>query len=152
MPLKITLKPGERVVVGGAVITNEGNSAHLAVETNTPVLRQREILSAAEADTHCRNLYFLIQLMYLDEGNLAQYQQLFTKLMKELVEAAPSTLALVDTISTHLLGGEYYKALKAAKKLIEYERTLIERSRENAESRDHHADEGSSTAVEAGHP
>ncbi len=66
MPLKISLKAGERVIIGGAVITNGKLKTELFVENKVPVLRQKDILSIKEADTPCRRIYFVIQLMYMD--------------------------------------------------------------------------------------
>ena len=46
MALKITLKPNEKMIVGGAVITN-GNikNTNLIIENNVPILRQKDIIS-----------------------------------------------------------------------------------------------------------
>ncbi|RPJ12927.1 MAG: flagellar protein FlbT, partial [Deltaproteobacteria bacterium] len=55
MALKITLKPGERMVIGGAVLTS-GNSAScdLVIENRTPILRQKDILTEEKANSPCR--------------------------------------------------------------------------------------------------
>ena len=42
MGLVLTLKPQERIILGGAVVRNNGNySAQLLIETNVPILRWR---------------------------------------------------------------------------------------------------------------
>ena len=43
MGLKITLKPGERMIIGGAVITNAGTKCHFIVENTVPILRDKDI-------------------------------------------------------------------------------------------------------------
>ena len=49
MALKITLKPHERMVIGGAVLTNANSaSCDLVIENKTPILRQKDILSEEE--------------------------------------------------------------------------------------------------------
>jgi flagellar protein FlbT len=65
--------------------------------------------------------------MYIDEENLVLHQKKYWKLVKELVEAAPSTVAIVDHISEEIVGGRYYQALKSAQKLIDYEQEVISR-------------------------
>jgi flagellar protein FlbT len=127
MALKITLKPGERMVIGGAVLTN-GNSAScdLVIENKTPLLRQKDILSEETANSPCRRIYYAIQLMYIDEHNLAAYHKLYWDLVKDLVHAAPSTLVLIDSISEHILQRRYYQALKLTKRLIDYEQEAIQ--------------------------
>ena len=62
MALKITLKPHEKMILGGAVIAN-GNSTgcHLIIENKVPILREKDILSEKDADSPCRRLYFIVQ-------------------------------------------------------------------------------------------
>jgi len=68
MALKITLKPQEKMIVGGAVISNSNKAGcDLIVESKVPILREKDILSENDADTPCRQLYFIIQLIYIDE-------------------------------------------------------------------------------------
>ncbi len=77
MALRISMKPQEKMILGGAVITN-GNSfrCNLIVENKVPILREKDILSESQADSLCRQLYFIIQLMYIDEENLAVQQKI----------------------------------------------------------------------------
>ena len=124
MALKITLKPHERMILGGAVITNGNSRSELIVENNVPILRQKDILSEKEANSPCRRIYFVIQLMYVDEENLVTHHNTYWKLVQSLVEAAPSTLVLIDQISMHILASRYYQALKLARKLIDYEQEI----------------------------
>jgi flagellar protein FlbT len=128
MALKITLKPHEKMILGGAVIAN-GNSTgcHLIIENKVPILREKDILSEDEADSPCRQLYFIIPLMYIDEENLVLHQKNYWKLVKELVKAAPSTVGIIDHIGEEIVSGRYYQALKLSQKLIDYEQEVISR-------------------------
>lgn len=135
MALKITLKPGERMILGGAVVTNgSSGSCDLIVENKVPILREKDILSEEKANSPCRRIYLSIQLMYIDEPNLSIYHSLYWDLVKEVVRAAPSTVGLIDSISEHILHRNYYQALKLTKRLIEYEREVIERVSGSVES------------------
>ena len=128
MALKITLKPHEKMIMGGAVIANGNNAAcHLIIENRVPILREKDILSEEEANSPSRQLYFIIQLMYIDEENLDLHQKKYWKLVKELVKAAPSTVRFIDQISEYIVGGKYYQALKLANNLIDYEQEVISR-------------------------
>jgi flagellar protein FlbT len=72
MALKISLKSGERMILGGAVVTNgSSGSCDLIVENKVPILRQKDILTEAKADSPCRRIYLTVQLMYIDEANLS---------------------------------------------------------------------------------
>lgn len=126
MALKLTLKPNEKTIIGGAVLSN-GNlkNCNLIVENNVPVLRQKDILSEEDADTPCSRIYFVIQLMYIDKENLTAHHQTYWKLVRELLDAAPSRTVYVDQINEHILTGRYYQALKLASGLINYEQEVL---------------------------
>jgi len=132
MALKISLKPHERLIVGGAVVTNGNSKSDLLIENNVPILREKDILSEKNADSPCKRIYFIIQLMYVDEKKMSEHHTLYWKLVSDVIKAAPSTIPLVDQISEHILNNRYYQALKKAKKLIEYEQEVISRVRKPA--------------------
>jgi flagellar protein FlbT len=126
MALKITLKPSEKMILGGTVIVNgSSTSSDLIIEYKIPILRQKDILSEKDANSPCKRIYFAIQLMYIDEENRNIHQNIYLKLAKELVQAAPSTTGLVDKISEYLISDKYYAALKLAKKLSAYEEEAL---------------------------
>ena len=128
MALKITLKPQEKMIVSGAVIANGSKSGcQLIVENKVPILRQKDILSEKDADTPCRSLYFIVQLMYVDAANLSVHQNNYWALVNDIVKAAPSTIALIDQINEEIVNGRFYQALKLAQRLIEYEQEAINR-------------------------
>jgi len=121
MALKIKLKPHERFIVGGAVLANGDSKCELIIENEVPVLRDRDIMREKDADTPCKRVYFIIQLMYVDNGNLAEKHNIYWSLVKDIIEAAPSTSTTLAGISNLILENKYYAALKLARKLVEYE-------------------------------
>jgi flagellar protein FlbT len=127
MALKITLKPNERIIIGGAVVKNGNTRCELNFENKVPLLREKEIISEAEADSPARKIYFVVQLMYIDENNLAMHHQTYWKLVNDFLQAAPSALALIDQINELILKGRYYSGLKKMKELIAYEKEVISR-------------------------
>lgn len=135
MSLKIHLKPHERMIIGGSVISTGHSKSELVVENNVPVLRAKDILREKDADTPCKRIYFIIQLMYVDGKDLARKHDIYWTLVKEVMAAAPSTTGLIAQISKNVLGDRYYQALKLAKKLIEYEQETMEHARNNRTQR-----------------
>lgn len=126
MGLKITLKPNEKMIVGNAVISNSGHSdCYISVENNSTILREKNIMCEEDAKTPCQQLYFIIQLMYIDSENVSIHQKTFWKFSKDIVKAAPSTYNIIDEINLHITNQNYYKALKAAQNLIDYETELM---------------------------
>jgi len=123
--LKISLKPQEKVIIGGAVIKNGPGRSDFVIENVVPVLREKDILTPEKADTPCRKIYLTILLMYVDGRNLTQYHKTYWELVAEVVEAAPSQRELFTEMSGKILEGCYYQALKLAKKLISYEQEVM---------------------------
>ena len=129
MALKLKLKPNENVIIGGAVIKNGTHGTELFVENSVPILRQKDILSERDVTSPCKRIYFAVQLMYIDEGNLQKYHQTYWELVREVLAAAPSTGRLIQQISDNILTNDFYPALKMARKLIEYEEELLEHAK-----------------------
>jgi flagellar biosynthesis repressor protein FlbT len=125
MSLKITLKVHEKFIIGGAVITNGDAKSTFIVENDVPILRGKDIMTLAVADTPCKRIYFAIQLMYVDVRNLAEHHKLFWELVRDVAKAAPSQKPLLQEISNEILHDRYYQALKLTKKLIKYEQEVI---------------------------
>jgi|WetSurMetagenome_2_1015567.scaffolds.fasta_scaffold20520_5 flagellar biosynthesis repressor protein FlbT len=125
MALNITLKPHERIVVAGAVITNGPATCRMTVGNWVPILRERNILKVKEANSPARRIYYLIQLMYLDPAELTAYHRFYWKLVRAFIQAAPSAMALICDINTLVLNGRYYEALKQARRLIDREQDIL---------------------------
>lgn len=125
MALKVELKPGERIILGDCVITNTDQRARLLIDGETPILREKDILTAETADTPAKRVYLAIQLMYTSKDARA-YHEIYFKLVSEIIGAAPSTWPLIESVNNHIMAGEMYKALKEAKKLIAYEKELVD--------------------------
>jgi flagellar biosynthesis repressor protein FlbT len=127
MSLKITLKPNERMIISGAVITNGNKGSSFIIENNVPVLRQSDIMSEKAADTPSRRIYLAIQLMYIDSENQATHYANYWNLTQDLVKAAPSMVGFVDQVSEHIQSNRHYHALKLTKKMIDYEQEVLNR-------------------------
>ena len=117
----LTLKPGERVILSGAVIKNGPTTAHLQIENQVTLLRQKDILTEIEATTPCKKVYLVVQLMYIGDGLSSELVPVYWDLVRDILAAAPSTNDLISQISTYILSADFYHALKVAKKLISYE-------------------------------
>lgn len=133
MPLKITLKPREMILIGGALMKNGEHLAQFTVENEVPILRQKDMLSEKQADTICKKIYYVVQLMYFEPGNLATHHKSFWELIRILSAAVPSVLPLINEIGELILEDRYYQALKATRKLIAYEDELVRKANERSQ-------------------
>lgn len=125
MALKINLKPHEKMIIGGAVIKNGDKTGSLFIENNVPILREKDIMKQEDTKTFCSGIYFVIQLMYIDNRNLLEYHNTYWKLVRDLVEAVPRTVGIIDGISQQILNEDYYQALKLAKRLLAFEKEAL---------------------------
>jgi flagellar protein FlbT len=123
MPLKLSLKPGERLVLNGAVIQNGDRRASLLLQNKAAVLREKDIMQPDEANTPARRVYFPVMMMYLENADSETWYSEFALRMTEFMGALrnPGILAECVSISRDVMAGEYYKALTRCRKLIEYE-------------------------------
>jgi flagellar protein FlbT len=125
MGLKVELKPGERVIIGDCVVTNHDQRTRLLIEGSAPILREKDIMTAERANSPARRIYLAVQMMYTSRDPRTHHEIYFS-LVRDIVQAAPSTWPYIEAINNHILTGELYKALKEAKKLITYEQELID--------------------------
>lgn len=128
MALKVELKPGEKVVIGDALIINDDQRTRLFIEGDTPILREKDILTPATADTPARRVYLAVQMMYLSR-ELATFQKDYFNLINDIIRAAPSAIPFVTRISNHIMGNRLYQALKEARALIAHERKLLDNAK-----------------------
>ncbi len=127
MPLKLTLRPDEKVLIGTAVITNVGQKSEIVVQNTVPVLREKDIITEENATTLAKKLYYLILNMYVDPRNDKEYHKIYFKLVNELFNTFPDqrNLAMVMAMSQKILEGNHYQALKECRKLINFESEVL---------------------------
>jgi flagellar protein FlbT len=107
MALKVELKPHERIIIGACVITNTDQRARLLIDGDKiPILREKDILTPDTADTPAKLVY-----------------------LRDIVTAVPSAWPIIEGINNHILNGDLYRALKEARKLIAYEKKLLDHNR-----------------------
>ena len=125
MGLKLTIAPGERLIIGTAVVKNNGSKMELEIENDVPVIRGKDILSPKDVITPCQRIYYELQVLYLGGKLEDVYVQDYWAAVKPVVEAAPSLTLIIHEINSLVLSGKFYQALKAAKKLLAEEERLI---------------------------
>jgi flagellar biosynthesis repressor protein FlbT len=141
MALKVELKPHERIIIGNCVITNTDQRARLLIDGDQiPILREKDIMTPETADTPAKLIYLAVQLMYLSPEPQVNHGTYFN-LLRDLVTVAPSAWPLIENINNNILSGKLYHALKEAKKLVEYEKQLLDiaRAQQNGTTQERHS-------------
>jgi flagellar protein FlbT len=128
MPLKLSLKPGEKFVLNGAVVQNGDRRGVLILQNKASVLREKDIMQVEEVNTPARRVYFPVMMMYLDETSAPKVYDEFVLRLTEFMGAIrnPEIQAECVAASRHVMAKEYYKALMSARKLVDYEERLAD--------------------------
>ncbi len=127
MVLKLTLKPGERAAVNGAVIVNGDRRASLVIENRARVLREIDIMQPEEATTPARRIYFPVMMMYLDASTRKTMSAEFEARLTEFISAVTDSEALGTCagVAADVANEDYYKALRKCRSLMEFEESRL---------------------------
>lgn len=133
MPLLIDLKPGEKVIINGAVIENAGANTKIRICNESTLLRQKEIMTEDEANSPAARVYFCLQNAYIFPEMRAHYLALFDHYLGEYLEACPSAQPIGQEICNEISGDHFYRALKTSRKLLTHEANVLESLKRSAE-------------------
>jgi flagellar protein FlbT len=125
MALKLELKPNERILLGDCLVTNTDQRTRLVIEGTAPILREKDIMSLADADSLAKLIYLAVQFIYTAKRP-QDHHALYARLTDEFLKAAPSAKPYIESINNRILTGAPYKALKEARKLIAYEKEHLD--------------------------
>lgn len=123
MPLKLSLKPGEAVVVNGAVIRNGERRGTLLLETQARILRERDIIFPEDVQSAREAAYFAVMQIYLTGDTSGPLYDACISALADLmdeVEDEPGREEVLS-IARSLAGGQIYQALGACRKLVRRE-------------------------------
>ncbi len=124
MPLKLSLAKGEKMVVNGAVIRNDGADANIVFENQANILRHKDILTAEKATTPASRVYLALQCAYMfADGD--KHLQDFRQLLADFGAAVPSSMAIVQEVLKQVEAGNLYSGLKSCRELLDYESEIL---------------------------
>jgi flagellar protein FlbT len=127
MTLKLTLKPGERIAINGAVLVNGDRRAVFAVENQARILREKDILRPREADSPAKQIYLPIMMMALEPEEKERFLPHYEARLTEFAEAVTDAAALQTCarLAAAVANEEFYLALTLCRRLIEFEKTRL---------------------------
>ena len=122
MALRISLRDGEKMVINGAVLRAVGRT-ELCVESQAAILRGRDVMNPADADTPARQLYFHTMMAYIDPERAEAHQDRIVESLRQVSTLMPTAEACALTMSfaRHAACLEYYRALGDCRELIRLE-------------------------------
>jgi flagellar protein FlbT len=131
MPLNLTLKPNEKLIVNGAVVSNNSPRAiTLTFHNRAQLLQQKDVLLPEEANTPLLRTYFALQCLYLDPENADAHRKLFMEFATDLFSATGNAdiRNAITSALVHVGAGEFYRALSALRAALPAERKLLDPS------------------------
>ena len=126
MPLKLPLLRGEKLVVNGAVIKNDGSDGNLVFENQAHILRQKDIMTLEDATSPARRVYLALQCAYMLPDRRDEHMKDFQSLLDEYSEASPSSSPITEKIIQLAEGEDLYGALKVTRDLIDHEAEIMQ--------------------------
>lgn len=114
MPLKVVLRPGETMVVNGAVIGAGDRTATIFLHNRAQFLRGRDMVRAEEVDGPEAELYFAIQCRYLGTGSRMNVEDALAAARM----ARPDAAAVIDRVRALLTEERAYEALRLCRALF----------------------------------
>ncbi|MEO5338000.1 MAG: flagellar biosynthesis repressor FlbT [Magnetospirillum sp. WYHS-4] len=101
------------------------HNVSLLVMNDAAILRDNDILTPEDAVTPASRVYYSLQCMYLFPGERERHLRLFEEYISAFVDAVPSVRGLASEMVLLVSQGDYYPALKSARKLIEHEQKVL---------------------------
>lgn len=123
MPLKVSLRAGERVIVNGALISAESPTS-LVFHNRATMILERQIMRPTEANTPSRRIYFAIQNAYVSDNS---EQPFWLERVKEFVDqldeatSSPAVKESLAEIRRHVQSGAFYPAMRTARSLFTHD-------------------------------
>ncbi|WP_020084253.1 flagellar biosynthesis repressor FlbT [Hyphomicrobium zavarzinii] len=123
---RVTLRPGERIFLNGAVLKSEGRSS-FEILNDVPYLLENEIMQVQQTITPLRQLYYILQTMVMEADGMAMARGVYEDTMRWLRVAFenPIVLAGLDTIGQQVNAGSPFAALKTLRTLVPIEDAIL---------------------------
>ncbi len=123
---RVTLRPGERIFINGAVLKADGRVS-FEILNDVPYLVEHEIMQAQQTVTPLRQLYYILQTMVMEAGGIERARAVFDdtmQLMSRVFENA-AVIAGLDVICGQVAAGKPFEALKTLRTLIPIEDSIL---------------------------
>ncbi|TPW26905.1 flagellar biosynthesis repressor FlbT [Pararhizobium mangrovi] len=126
--LRISLKPGEKIFVNGAVLRVDRKTS-LEFLNDVTFLLESHVIQPEEATTPLRQLYFIVQMMLIEPAAAGQARRMFEKSVALLLECFEDERMRneVMAIEQMIARERHFEALKAIRTLYPREDEILER-------------------------
>ncbi len=129
--LKISLKPGEKIYLNGAVVRVD-RKVTIELLNDVHFLLESHVMQAEDASTPLRQLYFILQMILMNPGGAEEARAMFRRSLPMLIASfgdlnIRSTLKHVDQLVAE---NHVFDALKSIRSLYPLEQMTLGGNRE----------------------
>lgn len=123
----VPLRPGQRLVINGAVVRMGQDGQSLEMDLKTPILTEDELLTEGKATTPATRIYFLLLVMYLDPSS---YDATYLPFMDRMIELLRATNIKEVRENLRIIlqcvdSGRVHEALQACRALVLFEKEVL---------------------------
>ncbi|CAN5119135.1 flagellar biosynthesis repressor FlbT [soil metagenome] len=128
--LRVTLQPGEKIFVNGAVIRTD-RKVGMEFLNNVTFLLETHVLQAEDAVTPLKQLYFVLQTMLMDPAKTADILGLFRQMHAKAIGSFDNReiVSELKFISGLVAAEKYFDALKSLRSLFSREAEIMDLDR-----------------------
>ncbi len=124
--MQISLKPGERIFINGAVLRVD-RKVTIELLNDVTFLLESHVLQASAATTPLRQLYFIAQTMLMEPSSAETAKMVFERTHALLLAAFENERILegLKAIGDLVEGGKVFEALKTIRSLYSVEDNIL---------------------------
>jgi len=127
MALKLTLRPDERIVVNGCMMRNSSRRHVLTIESHADVVRGHELLDEDAPVTPVTRVYYLVQNALIHSKLRDDLVPIIQREMANLATTfGHPSLGHIFEAANYVSVGDYYKAMRALRPVLEHEAKLFD--------------------------
>lgn len=124
--LKLSLKPGEKIYLNGAVVRVD-RKVTLEVLNDVQFLLENHVLQPEDASTPLKQLYFIVQVILMNPSDAADAREMFRRSLPLMLASYdnPEICSMLKHVDRLVAEGQVYEALKAIRSLYPIERQSL---------------------------
>ncbi len=124
--MQITLKPGEKIFLNGAVIRVD-RKVTIELMNDVAFLLESHVLQVEDTTTPMRQLYFIVQTMLIEPRKEAAARKLFREQLAGLMVSfqSDSIVAALAQVGSLVDAGRLFDALRTIRRLFLVEATIL---------------------------
>lgn len=126
MALRLTLKPNEKLIINGCVITNADRRQVISIENKADIVRGAHLLDENDAATPVKKVYFFVQSALLRPEIRDDIVPVIQKNLGQLAVVFNQDIAAhIFEAANYISNQEYYYAMRSLREVMAYEQELM---------------------------